>query len=302
MIRHRPQWLLAALVCIAGFFIPFRFATDQAFYIHLMDAAHLPVFCALTLFAHAFCPWELPPCRRRIFAAGGMAVLSGLIEIIQPLAGRSHSWIDLTNGLAGILIALLFLVRSRWLVPIAIAGCVMAFLPAWKESAGIRWRSSHFPLLADFENDDELRLWVGSGLGNVRSDNVERVREHASQGEWSLRVVTTATATWPGVRLLNGNQDWRGKTALAFDIWNDGPAFTLSIRIDDDFPHQHHQDRFNAALQLTPGWNHLTIPLAEIESRPKNRRLNLAAIQRTILYVNEPEVEHTFFIDHMRLE
>ena len=302
MIHHRPQWLAATFICIAGFFIPIRFSTDQMFYIHLMDAAHLPVFCALTLFAHAFCPWELTPQRRRLFAIGGLTVLSAAIEIIQPLAGRSHSWVDFINGMAGILIAALTIVRSRWLIPITLAGIVMAFLPAWKESAGLRWRSSHFPLLADFESDAELRLWVGSGLGNTRGDAVERVRDHASHGEWSLRVTTTTAATWPGVRLLNGKQDWLGKTVLAFDVWNDGPAFTLSIRIDDDFPHQHHQDRFNAALELIPGWNHLTIPLSEIESRPKNRRLNLAAIQRTILYVNEPKAEHTFFIDHMRLE
>ena len=300
-----------ALLCVAGFFIPFHFETDALFYIHLMDASHLPIFLGLTLFAYRYWPWELVPRRRRLAAAGSMLMFSGAIEIIQPLTGRSESWTDLTNGVVGILIALLFLATrsspTRWqllLIPLTIAGFGMAFGPAWKESAGLRWRASHFPLLADFESDDELRLWLGTGLGNVRSDGtaVERSREHASHGEWSLRILTTTAATWPGVRILNGKQDWRGKENFAFDVWCDGPAFTLSIRIDDDFPHKHYQERFNDAFDIKPGWNHIAIPTAEIETKPKYRRLNLAAIQRTIFYVNEPKTEHTFFIDHLRLE
>lgn len=303
MIRHRPHWLFVTLLCIAGFFIPFRFGTDAVFYIHLMDAAHLPVFCALTLFAHAYWPWDTTPSpRRRLYAAGGMTLLSALIELIQPLAGRSHSWTDFINGFTGILIALLYLAQSRLLIPLTLASILLAFHPAWKEFAAMHWRATHFPLLADFESDTQLPLWVGSGLGHVPNDQPERTRQHASHGEWSLRVTTPNKGTWPGVRLLNGAQDWRGKTALAFDIWNPGPPFTLSIRIDDDFPHKHHQDRFNSLFPLVPGWNHITIPIIEIETRPKNRRLNLAAIQRTIFFVDKPKAEHTFFIDHIRLD
>lgn len=236
-----------------------------------------------------------------------MAALSAAIEIIQPLTGRSESITDFLNGATGILIAMVLLAAREsprrtlylcLLVPLAAACTAVAFLPAWKESAGMRWRSANFPMLGDFENEDELRLWIGSGDGTT----VERVREHASHGEWSLRVTTNAGTVWPGVRLLNAKQDWRGRTALAFDIWNDGPAFTLAIRVDDDFRHQAREDRYNSDLAIGPGWNHIAIPVAEIGSRPKNRRLNLAAIQTTVFYVNEPKTTHAFYIDHMRLE
>ena len=274
-----------------------------------MDAAHLPAFFALSMFAHAFWPWETTPCKRRLFAAGAVAAVSGAIEIIQPLAGRTMGLTDFINGMMGILIALAFLSARRTpvrvlLAPLAAACVATAFFPAWKESAGMRWRAANFPLLADFETDDELRLWVGTGLGNVRNDGaaVDRVREHATRGEWSLRVVTTTSSPWPGVRLLNGRQDWRGKKALAFDLWNDGPAFTLSVRIDDDFPHQQYHDRYNESFEIIPGANHLIIPTTDIATKPANRRLNLAAVERTILYVNEPKTAHTFFIDHIRME
>jgi hypothetical protein len=309
LIRYRKQWLFAGVVCCAVFFAPIRFESNALFYIHLMDASHLPAFFALTLFAHAFWPWETTPCRRRLFAAGAVAAVSGAIEIVQPLTGRTMGLTDFINGMMGILIALAFLAARRThfrllLIPIA-AACVMtAFLPAWHESAGMRWRAANFPLLADFETDHELRLWVGTGLGNVRNDGaaLDRIRQHAARGEWSLRVVTTTSSPWPGVRLLNGGQNWLGKKALAFEVWNDGPAFTLSIRIDDDFPHQQYHDRYNDSFEILPGANHISIPTADIATKPKNRPLNLAAIERTILYVNAPSTEHTFFIDHMRLE
>ena len=206
MNRYRKQWLTVGALCVGAFFLPIRFETDALFYIHLMDAAHLPVFIALTLFAHAYWPWEVAPCRRRLLAAGSMAGISAAIEIIQPLTGRSESFTDFVNGMMGILLALVLLASRRklWALPLAVACVAVALQPAWREFAGMRWRAAHFPLLADFETDDELRLWIGNGLGNVRNDDtaIERVRQHATRGEWALRVVTTVSQ-WPGVRLLS---------------------------------------------------------------------------------------------------
>jgi hypothetical protein len=312
-MRFSRHWLLVAALCAAGFFIPFRFDTDALFYIHLMDAAHLPAFFALTLFAHRFWPWETGACRRRIFSAGAIALASTAIEVVQPLFGRSESWTDLINGISGIFLAVVWLAARESARPTAVrivfllctvCATAMAFSPAWKESEGLRWRRTNFPILADFETEAELRLWVGSGLGNKKGDGtaVERVMEHASRGAWALKVVATPAAEWPGVRLLNGKQDWRGFSSLVFEVWNPSEEFELSIRVDDDFQHQHFQDRFNSSFPIKPGANRITIPLSEIETRPKNRRMNLSAIRRTILYVNRPQVERTFFLDHMRLE
>jgi hypothetical protein len=312
-MRFWRQWLAVGGICAAAFFSPIRFETDALFYIHLMDAAHLPAFFFLTLFAYAFWPVQVGACRRRLYAAGAIAGVSLMIEVAQPFFGRSESVTDFVNGIAGVFLALILLgLRDSRRRPIyavlfalaLIAASAMAFSPAWRESAGMRWRARAFPLLASFEDDAELRIWIGSGLGNVRGDATvaERVREHSTHGEWALKVVINPAEKWPGVRLLNGKQDWRGKTTLAFDIWNDGPAFTLAMRVDDDFPHKLREDRFNAEFVLQPGANKIAIPVEEIERRPANRRLNLQSIQRTIFYVNEPKEAHIFFIDHVRLE
>lgn len=312
-MRFWRQWAIVSGLCAVGFFFPIRFETDAQFYIRLMDAAHLPAFFALTLFAYRYWPFQITPSLRRLAAAGSVAVASVMIEVAQPIFGRSESMVDFANGMAGVVLALAFLVggtfRSRFLCALtlcglSLAGTYMAFLPAWRESAGMRWRWRSFPVLASLEEEAEMRLWIGSGLGNIRGDGtlVERVREHSTHGYWALKVVTNTDEKWPGVRLLNGKQDWSGKMNLCFDVWNEGPALTLAMRVDDDFRHKDREDRFNSEIQLRPGLNQITIPISEIESRPANRRLNLRAIQRMVFYVNDPKRQYTFFIDHVRLE
>jgi VanZ family protein len=295
---HRWKWLALAAICLASFFIPFRFEDDAEFYIRLMDAVHLPGFFALTMFAHRFWPWEAQSCRRRIRAALAVAVFCAAVEIIQPLTGRSASLVDLLNGIAGILLAFILLASADSVrrtttrivfIPVAVACVAAAFLPAWRESAGMRWRAANFPLLADFENDNELLLWPQSG----EETTLARVPEHAANGRHSLRVSTAAGATWPGVRLLAGGRDWSAYQSLALEIWNDGPAFALTLRVDDDF----YRD-----LQLAPGWNHIRIPLSEIAASPSARRLNLRAIRNAALFIDAPKAAHTFHIDHVRLE
>jgi VanZ family protein len=306
-MRHGVKWLLLAAICGATLFIPFRFENDALFYILLMDAAHLPGFFALTMFTHRFWPWASPPCARRLRAASAVALFSIAVEIIQPLTGRSSSLTDLINGIAGTLLAFILLASTDSarrtsiriaLIPLSAACLVAAFLPAWRESAGMRWRAANFPLLADFEADAELRLWPEIGEGTTAT----RSAAHASHGQFSLRVSTTPSATWPGVRLIAGGRDWSAYGTLAFDVWNDGPAFVLTMRVDDDFPHQQREDRFYRDLPLANGWNRFRLPLSEIESSPRARKLNLRAIRTVAFFIDTPKAAHTFHIDHVRLE
>ena len=306
-MRHGRKWLLLTAICGATLFIPFRFENDTLFYILLLDAGHLPGFFALTMFAHRFWPWDAPPCARRLRAASALTLFSIAVEIIQPLTGRSASITDLINGLAGILLAFILLAYADSarrkairlaLIPLSATCLAIAFLPAWKESAGMRWRAANFPLLADFETDAELRLWPGSGQGTT----VARSPSNASHGQFSLRITTTPTAIWPGVRLNAGGRDWSAYGSLAFEIWNEGPGFTITLRVDDDFPHNEREDRFYRDVPLATGWNHIRIPLSEIESSPRARRLDLRAIRTIAFFIDAPKAPHTFHIDRLRLD
>jgi len=304
------RWLLAAAACAGAFLIPIHFAVNNEFWERLMDAAHIPAVAFLTLFA-----WRILPSRivenRALLAFIICTAAAGLAEWSQRFTGREPSWSDFTNSAAGAFLT--FLGVTMWqrrpvlpwrllYIAYAAAICAITVLPAWRELLAIGWRSNNFPTLGDFENKHELRLWCGDGRREAPAGaRIRIVTEYASHGEHSLRIETRAHGN-PGVRFLAADQEWREYRTLAFDIFNPGDSFTVSLRIDDDFPKPEREDRFYRALTIATGWNHIAIPLEEIASTPKNRRLNLAAIRRVVFFLEDPAEPHVFHLDHVRIE
>ena len=304
------RWLLGAAVCVSVFLIPIRFDTNNEFWERLMDAAHIPFVAILTFFA-----WRILPARivrnRALLAFAICTAAAGLSEWLQSLTGREPSWSDFTNSAAGAF--LVFLGITMWqrrpvlpwrLIYIAYAGalCAITVLPAWREFRAIAFRSASFPVLGDFENPHELRLWCGDGRRDAPDGaRIRRDTAHPSHGASSLRIETRAHGH-PGVRFLAGDQDWRSHAALAFDVFNPADPFELSLRIDDDFPKPARDDRYNRALPIAPGWNHIVLPLDEIARTPKNRALNLTAIRRVVFFLDDPAQPRVFHLDHVRLD
>ncbi len=308
--RSFRRWLLAAVVCAGAFLIPIRFAVNNEFWERLMDAAHIPFVALLTIFA-----WHILPARvvqnRALIAFAICTAAAGIAEWLQRFTGRDPSWSDFTNSAAGAFLT--FLGVTIWqrrpvltwrLIYIAYAGalCAITVLPAWREFRAIAWRSVNFPTLGDFENTNELRLWCGDGRRDAPDGALIRlVADHASHGTHSLCIETRAHGT-PGVRFLAADQDWRGYRTLAFDIFNPGDSFVLSLRIDDDFSKPEREDRYYRGLTIAAGWNHIAIPLEEIASSPKNRRLNLASIRRVVFFLEDPAQPRVFHLDYVRTE
>ena len=313
---HAPRYRLLGVFLVLGalaMFLPIRFAVNEGFWERLMDPMHIPFFGGLTALLALTNPLGIVGHRPRLIATMLLAFFAAAaVEIIQPFVGRQESFDDLRDGVFGIALAgsalwKPFARRSRSFI---LAWCGSALLlvavglhPAWEEARGIIWRARHFPLLADFEDADEMRLWDSAGLnGSALMDTVITPRPlHAAQGGHSL-IVQTGPGAWPGARLLCGDQDWRGYDALAFDIFNTEAAFDLALRIDDDTAQGGHDTRFNRALTVQPGWNHFRIPLAEIEHGPRARALRLSAIRRVVFFRDHPHDWRTIYLDHLRLE
>lgn len=275
-----------------------------------MDAAHIPVVAIVTLFAWRILPSRIVEKRALLAFLIGTAA-AGLAEWSQRFTGREPSWSDFTNSAAGAFLTFLGIMMWQrrpalpWrllYIAYAAAICAITVLPAWRELLAIAWRSTSFPVLGDFENAHELRLWCGNGKRDAPDGaRIRLVPEHTSHGTHSLRIETRAHGN-PGVRFLAADQDWREYRTLAFDIFNPSDSFVLSLRIDDDFQKPEREDRFYRALPIVAGWNHISIPLEEIASTPKNRRLNLAAIRRVVLFLEDPAQPHVFHLDHVRIE
>lgn len=302
----RAGWAAAGgAVFLFAMFVPTTGEVNREFTERLMDAVHVPFFAAVAIFLHHLDPAGLLARPRRAIAAGIAATaLAAATEIIQPYTGRGGSLIDFINGVLGI--ALAVSVCGGWgrgsgaLRPLLIGGAALActliaLRPAWREFRGIVWRARHFPLLGDFESADELRIWRASQIdSDLPGAAVARSTAWATRGTYSM-LVDIRPGAWPGVRLLTGEQDWRGYTALALDIENPGDAFTLALRLDDAASRDH-ATRYHRALPITPGLNRIRIPLAE--ARP----LDLARIRRLLLFVDHPAAPRQFRIDHVRLE
>jgi hypothetical protein len=313
---HQPRYLLFGVFFVLGtlaMFVPIHFATHEAFWDKLLDPSHMLFFGGVTWLLVVTNPLGIVGHRPRLIVAMTFATgLAAAVEILQPLTGRDQSMGDFREGTFGVMLVgaamwTPLVRRSRafvfgWSAAVIVL-LIIGLQPAWMEARGLLWRAQHFPVLADFESDDEMRLWISSGLNAapLMDTSMDRRTAHASHGGYSL-IVLIGPGAWPGVRLLCDDQDWTGYSALSFDIYNDDPPFELALRIDDDDAQGGHDTRFNRALALRQGWNHFRIPLAEVERGPGARTLHMNAIRRVVFFRDHPKEWHTIYLDYLRLE
>jgi hypothetical protein len=312
MPRAKQLFLVSgSLALLVLMFAPISISIDRQFWDRLLDAGHLPLF-----FCYALLLWWTNPCyagspARRIFISASITIaIAGLVELVQPSFGRTKSIEDFRNGALGAVIAgaTLCLRQTRrdrvwWalLAGVAALACGSLLEPAWKEGHGILWRHSNFPILGDFEEIPELRLWEAQGGSENSTTAIAFSREHASRGLQSLQVRTGA-GSWAGVSYSAGDQDWRGRRALSLDVFNPGPSFPISLRVDDDGDCSKYGQRYDDGFAVTNGWNHLSVPMAAVENGPRARKLNLRNIRRLAIFTGESQPGREFFIDYVHLE
>jgi hypothetical protein len=109
---------------------------------------------------------------------------------------------------------------------------------------------------------------------------------------------------WPGLLLEDVWPDWRAYSTLVIDLSNtDNQAFSILVRIDDRRPDPHYRDRYNQRFELAPtSRSVIRIPVTEIESAPSSSKMDLAHIQRIVLFEDGSKPTHTFYLHSLRLE
>jgi|GEM_PF-5665449 len=301
----RQHWILGALT-LTTFLVPLHFGMELNFWERVLDFLHLPAFAAIALYFFRFLPLASAD-RRILWSFAICTAVAGLIEILQAGTGRQASWDDFVHGMMGAFVGLLGRMmwpRRSWFRPVYVlyAAFLSAYiaLPAWREWKCIARRDQLFPVISDFESIEDFRRWTEQRQGDVVwGVKVERSTVNVSQGQYSLRINLLAHPLG-AVRVFLADQDWRPYHALAFDIFNPGQPWELSIRIDDHNPPAVH-DRFYRSYQLAHGWNHERIPLSEIHY--KGQPLDLSAMRRIVFFLFEPKAEeNVFYLDWMRLE
>ncbi|MBN1417937.1 MAG: hypothetical protein JXP34_04130 [Planctomycetes bacterium] len=270
------------------------------------DLGHVPAFGLVALAALVASRRWIPAARRRPAAAALIAfasagLLGGAIEIVQGFVGRDAELGDLLLDLAGAgicvcLFGLLEAARIRTRIALgslALAIAVAALAPLAACLAGEAHARAMFPVLSSFESAWDLRAWAGL------ASRMEIVRRGASGA--ALRV-TFLPAPYPSISLRFFPRDWRGYRALAFTIEIDRPPpAPIWIRINDIAHDESYDDRFNRRLRLQPGRNDIEIPLAEIESAPRRRKLDLASVRSATIFADDLGEPYRLTISGVRL-
>ena len=225
--------------------------------------------------------------------------LGAAIELLQPLYDRSLNLRDIWQNQLGAAFGLVLahperLLRARWTLPLLALLTVEAYRPAmvlWSE----RVAAARFPLLSDFAHHLDRQRW-NKGLV---------VTGVARSGDRSLQVELLPGEPWPGTRLLRGLGDWSGYDHFHVSVFNpDTESIRLTVAIRDQEHHgrgNRYGDRFNGHYTLQPGWNDLTIPVAEIIAAPRERLLDVARLESVMLYTPKVDARRLLYVDAVYL-
>jgi hypothetical protein len=292
---------LAAAIILAALFIPWPFRTLPLPARELLDAMHLPLMLGITLWIAWLFDFKasvLKVCSLALF-------LELLIEIVQPLTGRSAELRDIINGLIGILLTLPILVQlkaGKERLKMTIAGCttVALFLllaEALPPSTAYMGFRSQYPILSDFDDPWYKYLWHSGFDGNEGLDcQVEYGHEN--------RIPFACKATQPGINSVEfspGPMDWSAYQVLAVDVSNPGEAFELHIRVDDSESCKDYSCRFTYVAMVPPGRTVLKVPFTRPGENSNQHILNLTNIIRLVLFTKDVEVGRSFYLNSLQL-
>ena len=184
-----------------------------------------------------------------------------------------------------------YLVARLTLEAIALLSGALIVIPTALTMAAYVKRASLVPQLVQLD----------SALG--RHFLVASAAHFVATTDGSLRVQPDR-GRWPGLWLEEVWPDWRAYSTLVIDLSSTAnQAFSIFVRIDDRRPDPHYRDRYNQRFELAPlSRRVIRIPVAEIESAPTGAKMDLAHIQRIMLFEDASTPPYTFYLNSLRLE
>lgn len=240
-----------------------------------------------------------------VWVAVVLALLTEALQEFTPT--RLFSLIDMLNDVIGTILAITvyqFITKKIFISKLIIisAICIITlgsvtsnlFLFIYDE-----WQMhQEFPTIANFECPQELSRWSGDIALNVT---------YAVDGHYSLRV-NLSNDKYSGATLRHLPNNWQNFDKLMFSLWVEQTTM-LTLRIHDKYhvalnnpQRNQYQDRFNQAINLQQGWNHLSISIQQIKSGPAKRSLDVSKIKSVGIFSTEPHDTDVFMIDSMVLK
>ena len=143
--------------------------------------------------------------------------------------------------------------------------------------------------VASFESDADNPFHAVGGA------HTERVRQHASDGVFSLRVVFRGanTDTWPGILLPADNGgDWSRREILEMDVFLEGDApARLATRFDAE-----ERPAIFGGTTLRPGWNRG----CSVNLKSWRAESDLTRAKGLLIYASKPREDVVLHVDNVR--
>ncbi len=300
--------MTVTLLSLPWFFVVVDFGPNAIAWGKTLDALHFVFFALFTWWLlRALQHYQI---KKATLATGLLVfVVMSLIEIIQPMFGRSASITDLASGAAGALATLFVcalwqrqktLLRKIFLLFLPAISFSVTATGAAEEWYAVYWRHQQMPLLGSFETTTEMHLWHAAGYADGGASEIVPVTEYAADNNHSLRI-TTQAGSWSGAWYQAGGLDWSDYQYLTMAIYNPSHDFQLNVRIDDARPSPQYSKRINTPVTVTQGWNNVAINLHQAAANVKSADFDMTSIQKIVLFTNKSAPSLTFYLDDVRL-
>ena len=273
----------------------------------VQDAGHVVAIgsvavCLLIAARRLFPPTPRSIARHYYSAFAAAAAIGLLVELAQQWSGRDAELGDLVRDVIGAAVFLAFAAlldpalrgypRRHWrTVRLAVAGVAMlAFALALGDLA--LWcaayveRNQRFPDIVRFDSRWGTRF-VSVGRNELQFVTPPPGWESPDGGR--VARLTLRPARYSGFTIDEPYPRWSGYDALVVELYSEAEqAFAVTVRVHDAAHDQNYSDRFNARFTIRPGPNRIRIPLAAIESAPRNRTMNMNAIAGIVIFTVSP--------------
>ena len=270
---------------------------------------HVPAFGIIAVCLLVMTPphWAR---RKRILVVASLAVaLSFLSEVAQiptPRDASLHDVIADLLGAAGFLaIAAVFSSsisvakgRGRYLILLGIALVAWPLRPLATISAAYLERNSTLPTLVSFDSK------FGNAFFRLQNTDIKKT-VHPATNSVSAEI-RLKDGPWPGIIFHDLWPNWEPYSVLVIEIENpESESLPINIRVHDrahrdgDEPYG---DRFNRSVDLASGMQTIRVTLADIQSAPTERQMNMTEIDGLVVFSTRQESGRTFVLHEIRLE
>ena len=244
-------------------------------------------------------------------------------EYAQGFLGGTPSWGDVARDMLGSAVgsSLAFALeptvtraarRGLWVA--ALFGVVAGGWPLANTLLDYRVRNALFPVLLDPAEPRSVSF--ASHFGGAWSvepppEGLRRLQPPAAEAAPDSPPPTKAIAirvpldrgTWPGVSFYEPVRDWRGWRALVVELANPTDApLRIEVRVNDRAHDNRFEDRWNRGVDLPPRTRgRFEFPLADIGRAPQGRPMDLAQVEKIVIFHSGPAPGRAFYLERLSL-